>query len=72
MIVLKALATAAAIACAAYGGYVTATWLRYGRAQRRRRAGDDSPLDRLMPDYDVCERHEIAIAAPPDVTFAAG
>jgi len=71
MVVLKALATAAAIACAAYAGYVAATWLRYGRAKRRRRAGGDSSLDRFMPAYDVYERHQIAIAAPPEVTFAA-
>ena len=34
-------------------------------------AGGDSLLDRFMPDYDVCERHQIAIVAPVEVTFEA-
>ena len=68
MHVLTALAAAAGIA---YTAYVSATWLRYGRAERRRRDGGDSLLDRFTPEYDVYERHEIAIAAPPEVTFAA-
>ena len=61
MVVLMALATAGAIACAAYAGHVTTTWLRYGRAKRRRPAGGASLLDRFMRDYDVDERHEIAM-----------
>ena len=30
-----------------------------------------SPLDRFMPTYDVAERHEVAVAAPADITMAA-
>ena len=30
-----------------------------------------SPLDPFMPAYDVAERHEIAVAAPADITMAA-
>ena len=71
MRMLKALAAAAAIASAAYGVYVAAAWLGYGRARKRRRAGGEPLLDRFAPDYDVCERHQIAIAAPPDVAFEA-
>ena len=40
-------------------------------APRSAARGGDPLLDRFMPDYDVCERHEIAIAAPADVTFEA-
>jgi hypothetical protein len=68
---LKVLLAAAAAACAGYAAYVTAAWLRYGGAKRRRGAGGDSLLDRFMPDYDVCERHEIVIPAPVEVTFEA-
>lgn len=71
MSMLKALAAAAAIASAAYGTYVAVAWLRYGRAKKRRRAPCDPLLERFTPAYDVCERHEIAIAAPPDITFEA-
>jgi hypothetical protein len=71
MSMLKPLAAAGTAALAAYGAYVAAAWLRYGRAKKRRRAPGDPLLDRFTPDYDVCERHEIAIAAPPDVTFEA-
>jgi hypothetical protein len=68
---LKSLLAAAAAASAGYAAYVTTAWFRYGGAKRRRGAGGDALLDRFMPDYDVCERHEIAIAAPPEVTFEA-
>ena len=67
----KVLLTAAAAASAGYAAYVTATWFRYGKAKKGRGSGGDSLLDRYMPDYDVCERHEIAIAAPVEVTFEA-
>jgi hypothetical protein len=31
----------------------------------------DPWLDRLIPDYDIVERHDIRVAAPPEVTFDA-
>jgi hypothetical protein len=72
MSVLKAFAIAAGVGCAAFAGYVATAWFRYGRAPRRRlRDAADPLLDRFTPEYDVYERHAIAVAAPPDVTWAA-
>ena len=72
MNMLKGFATAAGIACALFAGRAAATWFRFGRAGRRRRRDEADPLlDRFTPEYDVHERHAIAVAAPPDVTFAA-
>jgi hypothetical protein len=67
---LKWTAGALGVAAGAYGGYVAATWLRYGHPAR---AGSDADplLDRFIPVYDVVERHHIHVAAPPEVTFAA-
>jgi hypothetical protein len=67
----KWLAAAGGIASASYATYVAATWLRYGRPRRARGEAADALLDTFMRDYDVCERHQIAVAAPADVTFAA-
>lgn len=36
-----------------------------------RPTGTDALLDRLLPEYDIVERHQIRVAAPADVTFAA-
>jgi hypothetical protein len=71
MRILKLLLAAAGAACVGYGAYVTAAWFRYGKARKGRAARGDALLDRFMPDYDVCERHQIAIAAPVEVTFEA-
>ena len=57
------------IGAAIYGGYVAATWARYGRP---RGVPDDDPLlDVFIPTYDVAIHHQIRVAAPCDVTFAA-
>ncbi len=69
--IIKWLATGAGIASAAYATYAARTWRRFGRPPAPRGPARDELLDRLMPQYDVCERHHIAIEAPPDVTFAA-
>jgi hypothetical protein len=71
MRILGGLLTAAGVVCAGYAAYVTAAWFRYGRAKRQRLPGADSLLDRFMADHDVCEHHQIAIAAPVEVTFEA-
>ena len=64
---IKLAASGAALAGAAYGGYVARTWMRYGRA-----AGcDDALLDRFMPTYDVVDHHRIEVDAPASVTLAA-
>ena len=67
----KWLAAGAGIAGTAYAAYVADTWLRYGRPRQARGDAKDALLDTFMRDYDVRERHEITVAAPADVTFAA-
>lgn len=60
---------AAGIAALSYAGYAAATWARYGRRDRPGRP--DPLLDRFIPDYEVAERHELRVAAPAEVTYAA-
>jgi len=69
--IVKWLTAGAGIALASYGSYAAVTWLRYGHPRRARGAARDELLDQLMHDHDVCDRHHVAVAAPPDVTFAA-
>ena len=60
----------AGIACGSYATYAGVTWLRYGHEQR---SNDDVDplLDLFMPVYDVADRHQVHIAAPPDIALAA-
>jgi hypothetical protein len=49
--------------------YAATTWYRYGREAR---GGKRDPLlDRFIPSYEVAERHEIRVAAPAMITYAA-
>jgi hypothetical protein len=59
------------LAAGAYVGYAAITWLRYGHPAPARADDADSLFDRLMPVYDVVERHHVDVAAPGDITFAA-
>ena len=59
------------IGAAAYGVSIATAWLRYGRADRPVGGTTDEELDRFMPQYDIVERHQIDVDAPPDATFAA-
>jgi hypothetical protein len=68
---LKWLAAAPGAAVAAYGAYVGATWIRYGRPRAPTADEIDPLVDRFMPVYDISERHYIDVAAPANVTFAA-
>lgn len=63
------MAAAAGAGLAAAGVYAASSWYGYGRPARSGRR--DELLDRFMPEYEVRERHEAAVAAPADVTFAA-
>lgn len=63
--ILAASAATAGAAALAYGAYAAAAWLRYGHAGAR----PPSILDRFMPDFEVDERHEIAVAAPAPITY---
>ena len=66
------LAAGAGLAAGAYATYAGVTWLRYGHPRPARSPHErDDLLDRLMPAYDVVERHHIRVAAPAAVTFAA-
>ncbi len=69
--ITKILASGAGLAGASYAAYVAKTWLRYGHPRRARGDAADPLADLFMPRYDVSERHAIAVAAPPEVTFAA-
>ena len=64
------LAASAALAVGVYTAYVGVTWFRYGHAPDAEPDERDEFLDGLMPNYDVVERHQIRVAAPPAVTFA--
>lgn len=67
----RLLAAGAGIAGASYATWVAFTWLRYGRPRKARGEAADPLLDSLMSEYDVCERHRIAVDAPASVTLAA-
>ncbi len=69
---LKALAAGASLLALPYLAYVATTWYHYGRgAGQREGTQEDSLLDRFMPTYEVAERHQIDVAAPPEITMAA-
>jgi hypothetical protein len=56
---------------AAYAAYAGITWYRYGNAKRPAPDEQDPLLDRFMPIYEVVERHQIRVNAPPAFTLAA-
>ncbi|HEX8790892.1 MAG TPA: hypothetical protein VF765_08055 [Polyangiaceae bacterium] len=68
--VTKAL-IAGAGAAASYGTYVATTYLRYGHAKPARGAASDALLDRVMAEFDVCERHHVHVDAPAESVLAA-
>jgi len=63
-------AGALGLAASTYAGYVGVTRLRYGHPARASADDADPLLDRLMPVYDIAERHHIHVAAPPEITLA--
>ena len=64
-------AAAAGLAVATYGASVATAWVRYGKAAAPAPDQADALLDRFISAYDVVERHQIRIAAPAPITFAA-
>ncbi len=54
-----------------YAAIAGAAWLRYGHAPPPGNGEGDALLDLFMPDYDVVERHHIAVDAPAEATFGA-
>ncbi len=66
------LAAGAGLAAGAYATYAAVTWMRYGKAIDTPAPDEaDDLLDRFMPRYEVVERHQIHVAAPPEITLAA-
>jgi hypothetical protein len=65
------IASLAGLAAASYAVYAGFAWLRYGHPAAAAPEDADAFLDRLMPEYDVVERHHIDVTARADVTFAA-
>jgi hypothetical protein len=63
----RSLAYGTGLAVGAYAAYVGTTWLRYGHAHAD---SGDPLLDQFMPGYEIVERHQISVGAPPEVTFA--
>jgi hypothetical protein len=69
--VTRWVAASFAVTGAAYSAYVGAAWLRYGHPKRSTWLEADDLLDRFMPRFDVAECHNVVVAAPADLTFAA-
>ena len=70
--VQRVLLAGACVGLGTYAAYALTTWARYGHPRPRRHADPEDPeLDRLMPRYDVVERHHIEVQAPAAVTFGA-
>ena len=68
---LKSAAGVVGVAAVAYAAYVATAWLRYGHAAAATGDDVDPLLDRLMPTYDIVERHHVTVGAPAESTFAA-
>lgn len=64
----RILAGVAAVGAAAGLAFLARTWFRYGRVGGR---FADPLIDRFMPACEVAERHEIRVAEPAEVTYAA-
>jgi len=69
--ITRSLIGAVGLAGAAYAVNVADNWFRYGHPRRVREDAKDALLDKFMRDYDVRERHEVAVMAPADVALAA-
>ena len=65
------IAAALGLAAASYVAWVVTAWYRFGRAPAPRHDELDPLLEDLLPEYEVAERHQIRVAATPDVTLAA-
>lgn len=59
------------LAAIGYAATVGTIWYRYGRPVPPSRHEMDPLLDRFMPEYEVAERHEVRVKAPPEITLAA-
>jgi hypothetical protein len=69
VIVAIAFATFIGAAIIGWAAYALVAWLGYSRIQVDRQP--DPLVDRFMPKYEISERHEIRVAAPAHLTYAA-
>ena len=67
----KVLAAGIGLGAAGYAAFAAVAWLRYGRTRPATGADKDDLLDRFMPNYEICGRHKIHVAATPEVALAA-
>jgi hypothetical protein len=58
------------VVAAAYTAYAALAWVRFGRAPKISRDQKDR-LARVLPRYDVVERHHVRVSAPAEITFRA-
>jgi hypothetical protein len=65
----RLVATGAGLVAGAYATYVGVAWYRYGKAARPSHDDRDVLLDCFMPEFDVVERHQVAVAAPAALTL---
>ncbi len=55
----------------AYAAYVGTAWYQYGHATSPKGDEADPLLDDFMPEYEVAERHQVRVMAPPEITLSA-
>jgi hypothetical protein len=67
----KLLIAGLGLASATYATYAGLTWLRYGKPKPSNSDNVDPALDAFMPGFDVVDRFQVRIKAPPDVSLAA-
>jgi hypothetical protein len=67
----RLIGTGLGIAAAAYAGSVAHSWYRYGSPRPAVNDDVDPLLDRLMPAYEVVERHGVRVRASAEITLAA-
>ena len=67
----RVLAAGAGLAAGVYAAIAARAWYRYGRIPISHVHSRDELLDRFMPVYEVVERHDVYVAAPPALTLSA-
>jgi hypothetical protein len=67
---IRLAAAAASLAAAGYAFSAAVNWRRYGRPARPSAEESDRLLDDFIPEYEIVERHRIAVAAPAATTLA--
>jgi hypothetical protein len=67
----KWVGAAIGVTAAWYASSVATTWLHCGQVAAPAAGERDTLLDRFIPVYEVVIRHQVHVAAPPDITLAA-